>query len=160
MNVTLVTVGQTKEKALDALCAAYETRLKPDWTFSRRIIRPAYLPENPGEKEIAAALEKEAEEIRSFLDTKKRSVKVALCVEGKALKSEEFARFIGERMLQSGEFIFLIGSSFGLSERVKALCDLKLSLSAMTLPHELARLFFTEQLYRAKTILDGKKYHK
>ena len=85
---------------------------------------------------------------------------MALCVEGKELDSPGFARVLESQMQTHSGFVFVIGSSYGLSEQVKSACDLRLSLSRMTLPHELCRLTFTEQLYRAFSILHRNAYHK
>lgn len=160
MTVTIVQLGQTKDKKTDDLCREFEARLTGKWKVSHIVLKCAYLPQEPSEKEIERALEKEAEELLSLLEKHSRAFKIALAVEGKLYSSEEFAALLGERMHQAGEFLFLIGSSHGLAERVKRACDVRLSLSRMTLPHELCRLVFTEQLYRAHTILSGQKYHK
>lgn len=160
MTVTLLRLGETKDARISALCADFERRLADGWRVEHRVLRPCRLSADPGEKEIAAALQSEAEEILSFLATKPRACKIALCVEGKEFSSEEFAALLGEKMQVSGEFVFLIGSSYGLSARVKSACDVRLSFSRLTLPHELCRLVFSEQLYRAYTILHSQKYHK
>ena len=83
---------------------------------------------------------------------------VALSEEGKTYTSEKFADFLGGA--RSHQFLFFIGSADGLSPEIKKKAKHKLSLSPMTFPHEMARLLLLEQLYRAKTILQGGKYHK
>jgi 23S rRNA (pseudouridine1915-N3)-methyltransferase len=84
---------------------------------------------------------------------------VALDVAGKAMSSDGFARWLDARMTQGkGKVVFLIGGAEGLPEPIRARADEKLSLSAMTLPHRLARLFLAEQLYRAVTILRNEPY--
>ena len=86
---------------------------------------------------------------------------VAMCVEGKLVSSEDLAAFVSERALQgAGDIAFVIGSSHGLSPKVKQAAALKFSMGRITLPHQLARLVLTEQIYRAFSINNGIKYHK
>jgi 23S rRNA (pseudouridine1915-N3)-methyltransferase len=84
-----------------------------------------------------------------------------LCIEGKKISSEDLSRLVDEKR-ESGysSFAFIIGSSFGLSDKIKSMCDFKLSMSPMTFPHQLARVMLLEQIYRAFTISAGKRYHK
>ncbi len=159
MNVTLIRFGETRDERICALCEDFERRLTGKWRVTGRVLKPRRLSDNPSEKEISAALEKEADELLPLLN-EKRAFKIALCVEGREMTSEAFASLLDEKMQEFSEFVFLIGSSHGLSERAKAACDLRLSFSRMTLPHELCRLIFSEQLYRAYTILNHMKYHK
>ncbi|NNM06610.1 MAG: 23S rRNA (pseudouridine(1915)-N(3))-methyltransferase RlmH [Gemmatimonadetes bacterium] len=86
---------------------------------------------------------------------------VALTREGKGLGSRELARFLQERMVRSVPSVtFVIGGAFGLGEGVLKRSTLRLRISRMTLPHDLARLFLVEQLYRAGTITRNEPYHK
>ena len=86
---------------------------------------------------------------------------VALCVEGKQISSEELAGMLAQRAGSgAGDVAFVIGSSHGLDESVKRAAQARISLGRITLPHQLARLVLTEQLYRACTINAGMKYHK
>ena len=91
----------------------------------------------------------------------KKSFKIALCVEGKQLSSEELASKI-ESVSSSGisDVTFVIGDSDGMGEDVKAECDLRLSFSKMTFPHQLMRVILLEQIYRTFTIINNGKYHK
>ena len=89
------------------------------------------------------------------------SYKIALCIEGKKLSSEEFSSLLySERAVNSQSADFIIGSSHGLSEEIKKSADYLLSLSDMTFSHRLARVMLMEQIYRAFTIETGRKYHK
>ena len=117
------------------------------------------LGDNPSDKEIIAALDKEAEGILAAIPAD--SYVVALCVEGKGLPSEAMAELISQRE-SSGKprLCFIIGGSYGLSPKVKARSDLKLSMSQMTFPHHLARVMLIEQLYRGFKIKEGSLYHK
>ena len=86
---------------------------------------------------------------------------VVLTRDGKAMSSEDLAADLAEQALRSSPGIaFVIGGAFGVSEAVLRRARRRLSLSAMTLPHEMARLVLAEQLYRAGTINRGEPYHK
>ena len=89
-----------------------------------------------------------------------RAYTMALCVEGKQLSSEQLAQKLDTVMQNSGELCLIIGSSHGLSPRVKAAADFKLSVSALTFPHQLRRVLLLETVYRSLSILHGGKYHK
>ena len=85
---------------------------------------------------------------------------VALAVEGKQLSSEELAGFLSDRAQSgNGDVAFVIGSSHGLSPAIKKQAALKFSMGRITMPHQLARLVLTEQIYRAFTILNNEPYH-
>ena len=88
------------------------------------------------------------------------SYKIALCVEGTQYDSERLAGVISAANDKSGKISLVIGSSHGLSERVKRECDLRLSVSKMTFPHQLMRVVLAEQIYRAFKINANEKYHK
>ena len=114
---------------------------------------------NPTDGEIAKALDKEAEKILAEIPP--RAAVCAMCVEGKQLSSEEFAEYL-EKQASGGvsEVCFIIGSSHGLSDKVKQRANLRLSVSKMTFPHELFRVMLLEQIYRAGEISAGSRYHK
>ena len=88
------------------------------------------------------------------------SHKIALCVEGKQYSSPELANLIGSIGNEVGKVTLVIGSSHGLSERVKSECKTRLSFSKLTFPHQLMRVILYEAVYRSFTILHGKRYHK
>ena len=109
--------------------------------------------------QISKALDKEATAILSSL--RKGEYLAALCVEGKQFSSEELAKLIADRANSgAGDIAFVIGSSHGLADSVKKAANAKLSMGRITMPHQLARLVLTEQIYRACTINNGMKYHK
>ena len=157
-RLTVIAVGSLKETYLREACAEYEKRLgafcKPEIVQ----IREAKLPDDPGEGEIAAALAAEGEKILAALPQK--AYRVALCVEGKQFSSEELAAKIGEIAAGPGALALVIGSSHGLAPAVKEACDLRLSVSRLTFPHQLMRVILLETVYRAFNILKGTKYHK
>ena len=158
-DITLLTVGKLKEKFYLSAAAEYEKRLKAYCRFSMIELPETRLPDDPSPAEIAAGLEKEAELILAKIP--KGAFFCVLTPEGKSLSSEALAEKL-EQVKLSGKSAacFLIGSSFGMAPRVKAAADLKLSMSAMTFPHHLARVMVGEQIYRAFTIIEGSKYHK
>ena len=159
-NIDLICIGKLNASYFAAGVAEYQKRLGGFCNF--RIVE---LPEvtiadkNASEKQIAKALEKEGEAILHAV--RKGAYLVALCVEGKQISSEELADLLAQRAGSgAGDVAFVIGSSHGLAERVKRAAQARISLGRITLPHQLARLVMTEQLYRACTINAGMKYHK
>ena len=85
---------------------------------------------------------------------------IALCIEGKKASSEDLAKSVKTLVDAGKEITFIIGSSHGLCQRVKARADQKLSFSDMTFPHQLMRVILCEQIYRAFMIISGSEYHK
>ena len=157
MQVQLLTVGKQKEPHLTAAQEVYEKRLTPFCKFTFTQLPAVRLPEKPSEKEIAAALGQEAEAIRKAA----KGMLIALCIEGKQLSSEKFAKLLTQELPMRGSAVtFLIGSSFGLSEDIKREAYLRLSMSEMTFPHALASVMLMEQIYRAYQIGKGTGYHK
>ena len=117
------------------------------------------LPQSPSQGEIEQALDKEAALIEAKIP--QGAAVVALCVEGKAMSSEQLADYLGKLAVSgTSRLCLLIGGSCGLSERVKQRAALRLSMSPMTFPHHLARVMVLEQLYRAMNIAAGGRYHK
>ena len=164
MNFVILHMGEGKERyykeAFDEYCKQMNSigsltsvPLKP-WKTPGRELSP---------DEIRLALEKEAEIFEEKLSSPKlaKSYKIALCIEGKEMSSEALAQLF-DRVAGSGwnTVVFLIGSSWGLHERIKGMCDLRLSFSPMTFPHSLFKVMLAEQIYRAAGILAGNQYHK
>ena len=84
-----------------------------------------------------------------------------MCIEGKGMSSKKFSEYFDNlALLGNSNITFIIGSSYGLSSKIKNMSDLKLSMSEMTFPHQLARVMLLEQIYRALSINKGTKYHK
>ena len=159
LSVTLLCVGKLKEPYFRSAVEEYQKRLGAFCRFSVEELTEQRLPEDPSEKEIAAALDREAAELARRIP--EGAAVCCFCVEGKPLSSEELSAQLGR--WQSGgksRVCFVIGGSFGLSEALKRRADLRLSVSKMTFPHHLFRVMAAEQIYRAFTILEGRKYHK
>lgn len=158
VNVKLITVGNLKESYLREAAAEYVKRLGGFCKFEEIQLKEERVSENPSENEIKNVLEKEADKILSELPT--RALKIAMCVEGKQYSSEEFASQLDKGAEEAGSICFIIGSSYGLSDRVKSSCDIRMSVSKLTFPHQLMRVLLLEAIYRGFNISKGTKYHK
>ena len=158
-DITLITMGKLKEPFYLSAAAEYEKRMKGYYAFHLLELPEYRLPEDPSPAEISAGLEKEADLILSKIP--KGAWFCVLTPEGKTLSSEAFAQKLKEVKLSGkSSACFLIGSSFGMAQRIKDKADFKLSMGPMTFPHHLARIMVLEQLYRAEAIQAGSKYHK
>ena len=158
-EITLIAMGKLKEKFYLSAAAEYEKRMKGYCQFKLLELPEHRLPEDPSPAEITAGLEKEADLI--FSKVPKGAWLCVLTPEGKLLSSEDLAVKMKEvKLAGKSSACFVIGSSFGMSPRVKQKADFKLSMSPMTFPHHLARVMVLEQLYRAEAIQAGSKYHK
>ena len=157
MPLSLITVGKIAKPFAEA-AREYEKRLS-------RYDKVEVI-ELPDEKEpahlspaaIAQVMDKEG---RSILGRVRREdAVVALCIEGQAQTSEQLADTVSRLRMDGRRIVFIIGGSLGLSPEVVARADIRLSLSSMTMPHQLARVVLLEQIYRACMINAGGKYHK
>ena len=143
-KINIVCVGRVKERFYCEAVAEYSKRLS---RFVCLNIRE--LPEGRN-------IDEEAEGILRAC----RGYVIALCIEGKKLSSEAFEKKKKKQYDRGAEVTFMIGSSCGLSQRVKDRADLRLSFSDMTFPHQLMRVVLCEQIYRAYMINSGSEYHK
>ena len=158
-DITLIVMGKLKEKFYLSAAAEYEKRLKGYCSFKIVELPEHRLPEDPSPAEIQTGLDKEAELI--FQKIPKGAWLCNFTPEGKILSSEEFAGKLKEvKNMGKSSACFLIGSSFGISQKVKDKAEFKLSMGKMTFPHHLARIMVLEQIYRAEAIQAGSKYHK
>ena len=158
-EITLLAMGKLKEKFYISAAEEYKKRLGAYCKFQLLELPEVRLPENPSPAEIAAGLDKEAETI--FAKIPKGAYLCIFTPEGKELSSEGFAEKLAQVKLSGKSSVcFLIGSSFGISQKVKAAADFQLSMGPMTFPHHLARVMVLEQIYRAEAIQAGSKYHK
>ena len=158
LNVKIFVTGTLKEQYYKDALAEYKKRLTSYCKLDIVEYKEYKLPDDPSAKHIEQALEEEGERILS--DMPPRAYKIALCVEGKQLSSEEFAEKLEDISTTHGELCFVIGSSYGLSEKVKRACDMRLSVSKMTLTHQMLRVWLLEIIYRCLSISRGSKYHK
>ncbi len=159
VQIKVIAVGKMKESYFKEACDEYAKRLGAYAKISIIELAEVKLSDNPSQKEIANALEKEGDMILAAMLP--NSSLVTLCIEGEKLSSEKLSSKLDKMMNQgASSFTFVIGSSYGIAESIKQKSVLKLSMSEMTFPHRLARVMLLEQLYRAFSITNGGKYHK
>ena len=158
LTVNVICVGKLKEKWLREGCAEYIKRLGGYCKINVVELDEKKLPDNPSQAQIDAALDTEGTAILSAADN---SYIIAMCIEGSKVTSPGLSQKINSVALNGTSAIsFVIGSSFGLADKVKAAAKFKMSMSDMTFPHQLARVLLLEQIYRAFQIASGGKYHK
>ncbi len=159
INITVIALGKLKEKYMREFSDEYIKRLTAFCKLNIVELAPKQLSERPSQSEIKNALEIEAQQIKAKIP--QNSFVFSMCIEGKQLSSEAFSKKISNIALDGkSSIVFILGSSFGLSEEIKALSDFKFSMSEMTFPHQMARIMLLEQIYRAFQISSGGKYHK
>ena len=155
IKINLITIGDIKEKYLKDAIAEYSKRIS---RFAE--LKIVEIKENvsktTSELDTLNALKKDAAEIKKHI----KGYPICLDINGKMLSSEQFATKIKSLSLQTSEITYIIGASNGLHEEIKTLCKEKMSFSLMTFPHQLMRVIFLEQLYRAFTINNNISYHK
>lgn len=157
-QLTIITVGTLKEDYLKEAVSEYKKRLSQYARVEEINIKEERISNEDDKAEIASALDTEGEKIIASIP--KGAAKIALCVEGVQYDSPALASLIGKYTDECGKIALIIGSSHGLSEKVKKECQVRLSVSKMTFPHQLMRVILYEALYRSFTILAGKRYHK
>lgn len=155
MKILLLQVDKTQDSYLTEGIDIYTKRLK---NYTSYDVSTIHVPKNVRQRSIA---EQKTEEGRLILDhISNEDVLILLDENGKEYTSVEFSAFISKKQNASVKrLIFLIGGPFGFSEKIYERANGKVSLSQMTFSHQMIRLFFAEQLYRAFTILKGEKYH-
>jgi len=158
LNVTIITVGTLKESYLREAAAEYEKRLGGFCKLDLIQLKESKLPESPTEAQIGTALSAEGKQILAAIPT--RAYRIAMCVEGTQLSSEQLAKKLEEVGQTHGTVCLVIGSSYGIAPEVKNACDYRLSVSKLTFPHQLMRVLLLETLYRSLGITKGTKYHK
>ncbi|MCS1352664.1 23S rRNA (pseudouridine(1915)-N(3))-methyltransferase RlmH [Mechercharimyces sp. CAU 1602] len=159
MQIQLITVGKLKESYLKKAEAEYLKRLSAYSKTKVIEIAEEKLTEPPHEAVIQHIKQKEGERILKHLSPD--TYHIALAIEGESLSSEKLARQLDKLSTYGNSRLnFIIGGSYGLSPEIKKVAHLKLSLSAMTFPHQLTRILLLEQIYRTFKINRGETYHK
>lgn len=155
MKIKLIAVGKTDQNYLQEGIQVYHKRIPHYIPFEYLII-----PDIRNTRSLPESQQKEKEGDLILAQLKDGDALVLLDEKGKTFRSVEFARFLEKNMLGGiKNLVFVIGGPYGFSEAVYQKAVEKVSLSAMTFSHQLIRLIFSEQLYRALTILKGEPYH-
>ena len=153
MDIKLICIGKIKEKYLNDAIEEYSKRIKP--MANLNIIEIKEINNHEDSKN----LDLEADMI--LKEIKNNDYIITLEIEGKELSSIELSNFISNHYTYNNKTLtFIIGSSCGLSKKIKDISDYKLSFSKLTFPHQLMRVIFLEQLYRSLSIINNLKYHK
>ena len=159
INIKIVCLGKLKEKYMKEFSLEYEKRLSAYCKLTITELEPVKLSDNPSQCEIENALNKETQMIMAKIP--KNAFVFSMCIEGKQMSSEELSQKFEDIALSGkSSVVFIIGSSFGLSDEIKRMSDFKFSMSKMTFPHQLMRVMLLEQIYRAFQINNNGKYHK
>ena len=155
VNINLICIGKIKERYIEEGMAEYIKRMK-----SYALFKIVELKEEGNDKERERAMEIEASEIKKVLE-KNRGLNVLLDIKGKQYTTEEFVEVIESKTVHGISTInFIIGGSYGVTEEIRNLSEIRLSFSKFTFPHQLMRLIFLEQLYRWFSVINNSKYHK
>ena len=158
IQITIITVGNLKEAYWRDAVLEYEKRLSAFGKVNMIQLKETKLPESPTDAQIASALTAEGKQILASIPS--RAYRIAMCVEGTQLSSEQLAQKLEDVGQTHGTVCLIIGSSFGIAPEVKSACDYRLSVSKLTFPHQLMRVLLLETVYRSLGITKGTKYHK
>lgn len=158
MKFTFLTIGKIKEKWMRQGIDEYLKRLSP--IAKVEILSPdeEKMPENPSPALKEKVMEKEGEKLLKYL--KGEDFLILLDLKGKPVTSEELADILRKKMVSgTSHFFFMIGGPYGNGENIRKRANLKISISAMTFTHQMARLILAEQVYRAMKIIRHEPYH-
>lgn len=154
MKITLLVVGKATDQRLQTLIEDYQQRLKHYIPFEMVVI-----PDLRNAKALTQAQIKEQEGIEILRRITPSMDVILLDEHGREYRSIEYAQWIQKKMAAGRDVTFIVGGPYGFSPAVYERANGKISLSKMTFSHQMIRLFFTEQIYRAMTILRGEPYH-
>lgn len=154
MKITLLVVGKTTDSHIEALIQEYQKRLTHYVPFTLQVI-----PELKNTKALTSEQQKQTEGELILRTITPATDLILLDEHGKEYRSIEFADYIQKRMSSGRDVVFVVGGPYGFSEAIYQRANGKISLSKMTFSHQMVRLFFVEQIYRAMTILRGEPYH-
>ena len=155
MKITLLTIGKTEDKYLLEGLDIYLKRLKHYISF--KILE---IPELKGTKSLSREQQKSKESELIFKNIHSSDHVILLDEKGQEFSSKQFSNFLNKKMVGGQQhLVFIVGGPYGFSEEICLRSNENISLSRMTYSHQMIRLLFTEQLYRAYTILKGEPYH-
>ena len=159
MKINLLVIGKIKDSYIRQGIDEYLKRLSPYCEVSIKEFEDESIVEKPGNKEIEIAVNKECEKVLKSIKT--TDYVIALDLGKKQPDSRGFADFLQQKFNTYGSHLtFVIGGSYGLSAALKKRANDSISLSNMTFTHQMTRLIFLEQIYRAFKILNNEVYHK
>jgi len=151
MNIILICTGKTSEKYVSEGMRIYIDRLS-------HYCKLSLVEVESGKGDESQIRKKETESILKKVGEK--DILILLDEKGKEFSSVEFAKIVSHHQnISTRNLVFVIGGAYGFSEEVYRRANMKIALSKMTFPHQLVRVIFLEQLYRAYTIQKGEKYH-
>lgn len=156
MNINIVCVGSIKEKFIEQAIQEYKQRISKFANVNIVEVKEEKLTKNYSLKDVEICVEKESEKILNQL----KGYSILLDIDGKMLSSVELAKKMENIFLTNSTINFIIGGSYGVSEKLKNSVDFRLSFSKLTFPHQLFRVNVLEQIYRAFTIINNITYHK
>ncbi|NRB11283.1 MAG: 23S rRNA (pseudouridine(1915)-N(3))-methyltransferase RlmH [Rickettsiaceae bacterium] len=149
MKINIISVGKLKDNYYE-LAQNYNKMI--NWKITSYEIN--YSKKIPANQ----IKEYEAELIKKYLNHS--AYKISLVIDALQFSSENFSKLFGKQMMLGKNIDFIIGGAFGLSNEIIAMSDLNLSLSKMTMPHQLAKVILLEQIYRSQSIIENHPYHK
>ena len=159
MKIKIIAVGKIKENYLKEGINEYLVRLSPYAKTEIIEVPDSKVKDNPNESDILKVINEEGERILSKI--KSGEYVINLDLNKKEFDSVEFSKFIESKLVEGGSSItFVIGGSYGLSQKVKDRANYSVSLSKMTFLHQMTRLILLEQIYRSFKILNNEIYHK
>ena len=154
MRIKLLVVGKTTDSRIVSLIEDYQNRLRHYVPFSLEV-----LPELRNAKSLSEEQQKTVEGEMILKTVSAAEEMILLDEHGKEFRSVEFSDYLQKKMSAGRDMVFVVGGPYGFSEAVYQRANGKISLSKMTFSHQMVRLFFVEQLYRAMTILRHEPYH-
>lgn len=154
MKITLLVVGKTTDTHIETLIQEYQKRLTHYIPFALHVI-----PELKNTKALTTEQQKQVEGELILHAITPATDLILLDEHGKEFRSIEYADYLQKKMSAGRDVVFVVGGPYGFSEAVYQRSNSKISLSKMTFSHQMVRLFFVEQVYRAMTILRGEPYH-
>lgn len=149
--IRIICVGKIKENYYKEAIFEYKKRLS-------KYTKMEIIEINDENMDVKTTMKKEADNILKVM--RDSDYNIAMDIDGKELDSISLSRKIDEIFISKNTITFIIGGSYGLDERIKEKCDLRLSFSKLTFPHQLFRVLLLEQLYRSFKILNNEEYHK
>lgn len=158
LTIEIICIGKIKEKYLQEAIFEYCKRLSKYCKLNITELADEKIPDKVNDNLSNQIKEKECSKLLNHI--KKDSFIIALDLNGTQFSSEDFSKKIDEISMENSYITFIVGGSLGLTGNLLNSCNLKISFSKMTFPHQLFRVFLLEQIFRAFKISNGETYHK